>query len=351
MSSLTMIPRKEKQSENTTYLSNRTSRTKEEEKLDQILNIVKELAREQRETKEEMRQLRKDQKEFKENIARLQQENDNLKKDNQGIRKENIEIKEELRELRNTVEWIEKEKKKNCLILSGICTNSNKPEVLNERVEEIVKRHLQIDVNTKTVTRLGERTCMVHLSTPDEKAKIMENKSKLKDMADRIFINEYLTQEEKEKQRIIRQMGNTERSRIPKNCLILSGICTNSNKPEVLNERVEEIVKRHLQIDVNTKTVTRLGERTCMVHLSTPDEKAKIMENKSKLKDMADRIFINEYLTQEEKEKQRIIRQMGNTERSKGKIVKIGYNKITVDGEEWRWNQSKRKVEKPMQKN
>ncbi|KAK9716952.1 hypothetical protein QE152_g24440 [Popillia japonica] len=74
-----------------------------------------------------MRQLRKDQKEFKESIARVQQENDNLKKENQGIRKENMEVKEELGKLINTVEWREKEKKKNCLIANGICSNNNKP--------------------------------------------------------------------------------------------------------------------------------------------------------------------------------------------------------------------------------
>ncbi|KAK9703352.1 hypothetical protein QE152_g29386 [Popillia japonica] len=142
--------------------------------------------KEQRETKEEIQQLRKNQKEFKENIAKQQQENDNLKKNNQGISKENIcRNKGGIKGAKKY--GIEKEKKKNCLIFSGICTNSNKPKVLKKRVEEIVKNHLQIEVNTKTVTKLGGRTCMVHLRTPDEKAKFMENKSKLKDIADKNF--------------------------------------------------------------------------------------------------------------------------------------------------------------------
>lgn len=70
-----------------------------------------------------------------------------------------------------------------------------------------------------------------------------------------------------------------------------------------------------------------------MLQLYTPEEKTNIIRNKSKLKDVADRIFINENLTQKAKEKQRIIREMENTDRSKGKRVNIKY--IHIIRKQW----------------
>ncbi|KAK9727415.1 hypothetical protein QE152_g19188 [Popillia japonica] len=52
-----------------------------------------------------------------------------------------------------------------------------------------------------------------------------------------------------------------------------------------------------------------------------------------------------------EKEKQKQIREMALKEKREGKMVKIGYNKITVDGEEWRWNRNEEKLDKIETKN
>ena len=37
---------------------------------------------------------------------------------------------------------------------------------------------------------------------------------------------------------------------------------------------------------------------------------------------------------------------MAKTFMEEGKKVKLGYNKIIVDGEEWRWNKTKNELEK-----
>lgn len=51
-----------------------------------------------------------------------------------------------------------------------------------------------------------------------------------------------------------------------------------------------------------------------------------------------DRIYINEDLTKKELEKGRLLRKRAKEERNRGRNVKVGYNKIIIDNEEWKWN-------------
>ena len=70
------------------------------------------------------------------------------------------------------------------------------------------------------------------------------------------------------------------------------------------------------------------------------------MKNKYELKNIqGDNIYINEDRTATERAKQAEIRKMAKLMADEGKKVKIGYNKIIADGEEWRWNKTKNKLE------
>lgn len=62
------------------------------------------------------------------------------------------------------------------------------------------------------------------------------------------------------------------------------------------------------------------------------------MKNKKKLKNSQEIIYNNNELTKKECEIQYKLKQMAEAERSKGKNVKIEYQKITIDGKEWKWD-------------
>lgn len=81
-------------------------------------------------------------------------------------------------------------------------------------------------------------------------------------------------------------------------------------------------------------------------------DKEKTMKNKSQLKNIKNaRIYINNDLTKEEREKQKKIRQRAQQEKANGKTVKMGYNKLIIDGVEWKWNREKEDLEKSGTKN
>lgn len=60
---------------------------------------------------------------------------------------------------------------------------------------------------------------------------------------------------------------------------------------------------------------------------------------------MQQRIYINDDLTKKDQEEEKQLRYFAKEEKRKGQEVKIGYNKITVNGEEWRWYTVKVKLE------
>lgn len=93
---------------------------------------------------------------------------------------------------------------------------------------------------------------------------------------------------------------------------------------------------------ITINNVRKLGEKRCLIELKNEQDKKKLMQAKSKLKNLkGETIYINDDLTNREREMQKIIRQMAKKERENGKTVKIGYRKLIVNGTEWRWNSDK----------
>ncbi|KAK9722634.1 hypothetical protein QE152_g19581 [Popillia japonica] len=66
------------------------------------------------------------------------------------------------------------------------------------------------------------------------------------------------------------------------------------------------------------------------------EEYKKRYEEKPKKREQ--KIYINDDMTKEERGIQEKIRRKAKEERMKGKTVKIGFQKLIVEGERWRWN-------------
>ncbi|KAF2892012.1 hypothetical protein ILUMI_14161 [Ignelater luminosus] len=79
----------------------------------------------------------------------------------------------------------------------------------------------------------------------------------------------------------------------------------------------------------------------------TPTKKAQSSETKldqllAKLKQIKKaKVYINDDLSVIEREKQKQIRRKANEETGNRKDVKIGYNRVIIDGVEWRWDRAR----------
>ncbi|KAK4882617.1 hypothetical protein RN001_005936 [Aquatica leii] len=105
-------------------------------------------------------------------------------------------------------------------------------------------------------------------------------------------------------------------------------------------------MKDYLEVEVKVKDAITLGTNVCLVKLENGKDKEKIMNNKTKLgKIPTEKIYINDDLTKKEREKQNQLREKAAEEKKHGKNVKLGYNKITIDGVVWKWNKNKEILE------
>lgn len=81
-----------------------------------------------------------------------------------------------------------------------------------------------------------------------------------------------------------------------------------------------------------------------MVEIEDWETKQVIMRDKKKLR--GKNVFIDHDLTKEEREIQKALRDRATRERKEGRRVKIGYNRIDIEGENYIWNEEERKIMK-----
>ena len=101
----------------------------------------------------------------------------------------------------------------------------------------------------------------------------------------------------------------------------------------------ESFLNRTIGVTVSIKEVRNIGNG-CLVQLNNRTDKQMIMKNKHKLKNTKDSgTYINDDMSREERKIQAKIRERAKTERTSGKEVKIGFQKIIINGSVWRWNE------------
>lgn len=136
-----------------------------------------------------------------------------------------------------------------------------------------------------------------------------------------------------------------------RNNIVIHGLKIEMKDQENMEGKVEDFMESTLQVKVNTKAVIKLSDVTYLVELTKPTDKMKIMKNKNKLKNISPKIFINDDMNRIEREIQGKIRKQAKDEKEKGNKVKIGFQKLLVDDEVWRWDKDKNEFKKGDQKN
>lgn len=149
----------------------------------------------------------------------------------------------------------------------------------------------------------------------------------------------------KEINMINEKIDTMERERRKKN-VIVQGLTINSTDQNTLKDTMNTFVKKELDIDINVRSARKLGQKTCLLELDNIDEKYRVMQNKSKLRNIrTERIYINDDMTKTERDIQGTIRKIAKQEKIKGKKVIIGYQKLVIDEQEWKWNKDRNEMQ------
>ena len=66
-------------------------------------------------------------------------------------------IKRELAEVRNTVEYLEKDRRENNEIISGLKIDADNKTEIKNNVEKFIGQNLEVNVQTSEVYKIGEK--------------------------------------------------------------------------------------------------------------------------------------------------------------------------------------------------
>jgi hypothetical protein len=130
-----------------------------------------------------------------------------------------------------------------------------------------------------------------------------------------------------------------------KNNVIITGIGAISGNVE---RGVEEWLEREIGVKVNVKEAFKINkDKMMLAKIENWEQKKNIMLSKSKLKEKkGEKMNIDDDLTKEERETQKKLRELAREERDRGKRVKIGYRKIQINGDWFRWDKRQEKLKK-----
>lgn len=160
-------------------------------------------------------------------------------------------------------------------------------------------------------------------------------------------MKEYSSKLEEKIEKLDMKIENLEKEK-KRNNLIITGITPKAKDNQTLRFELEDFIRGALKIETKIRNAKRIGNTTCMVEMENWEEKLKILKVKSNLKNRREaKIYINNDLTDKEKEIQKSIRSREKEEREQGNRTKIGYKNLMINDKKWVWSNSLAKLIEP----
>lgn len=120
-----------------------------------------------------------------------------------------------------------------------------------------------------------------------------------------------------------------------KNSVMIRGIRTVGRR---LKEEMRGVIKKYLDIDIYIKKIRPIGGGL-VIDLYSLENKVEIMKRRGMLKGTD--IWIDDDWTERQKEVKKWLEKIAETEKKNGLEVRVGYQKIYVDGEWYEWDDEK----------
>lgn len=177
--------------------------------------------------------------------------------------------------------------------------------------------------------------------------KEMEEERKIRDTREEEFRKEREEWKEEKKEMNDRikslEMSNekSDRERRKKN-IVISGVTFNETN---CKGESSEFLKEKLNIDVCVKrahSIKTKNSSLTIISLESWEQKMEVMKKK---KELERGIYVEDDLTQKEREIQKWLRDIAKEERNKGKDARVGYMKLYIDGRCKRYNEKTEKLE------
>lgn len=138
-----------------------------------------------------------------------------------------------------------------------------------------------------------------------------------------------------------KKIEKAEKDKI-RNNLFITGVEMDTGSEEALREAMEKMMEKELGIEARVGKAYAVGQKGFIVEMRNWGDKLKILREKRKLR--GGKIFIDAELTHREREIQRRLREMAREERNKGAMVRVGYQKMEINGKTVNWDDEENRL-------
>lgn len=122
--------------------------------------------------------------------------------------------------------------------------------------------------------------------------------------------------------------------------IVIHNLEVSPNEPK---NAARQFLKHNMDLDIDLKEATQMTtanrKKLVLCKLRSWEDKKLVMQSKDKLKNSS--FYITHDRTKKQRVSQNMINEMGKEEESKGRQVKVGYLKLTVDGTTKFWREGK----------
>lgn len=153
---------------------------------------------------------------------------------------------------------------------------------------------------------------------------------------------------EKEKNEILekledsdKKLEKSEKNKI-RNNLVVSGIQISTQDEEEIKAEIENMIDKEIRVKAAVKKAYKIGQNKYIIKMNNWSDKIKILKEKNKMKGRD--IFIDSDLTRQERNVQKILRDVAREEKNRGAIVKVRYQKIEINGKMWKWSHKEERL-------
>lgn len=134
-------------------------------------------------------------------------------KTNQLI-EENNDLRQEVKNVKLKIEKIEKEKKKNNIIATGLPIKKNDKNQLKVEMRILIVKLTETEPKIRRAKNLSNKTCLIEMENTTDKIKAMSYRNKLRNVEEhKRFLNNDLTKKEQKFQKKIREVEREEKGK------------------------------------------------------------------------------------------------------------------------------------------
>lgn len=218
--------------------------------------------------------------------------------------------------------------------------NSIKEITRESEKTEKAKKMAEIEQVMNMIQKVMEELKNIRIENAEWKKEIAEMRKEHK-------IREEKWQEEKNllqnKMETLERKMEIKEKQEKKNNIIIKGLKINQGDKKT---ELKNFLKDELDIDVKPKEVRTIGKekKNLLVILNTWEEKQEIMKNKQRLRNKkeTEKVYVDNDLTENEIKIQKKITEIANKFKEEGKITRVRYQKIEVDGKWWCWDKERK---------